>query len=177
MASQINPKSWLSLDLDSTKQRNVFIQQLVSYLTDQFSSSAIGALAGASQSAINGGALVLTSSALGSVSTNQTVPCANACSVSISLTFTAAITLTLTNLRVGIPVSVKATNGSGGALVLKMNASTPSGTSYAISFINTAGAITNFVTTGWSASAGVSLVFIGNSVTEVSTPTLWLAAA
>lgn len=166
MASQINPKTWLSMDLNNPKQWNVFMNQLVRYLTDNVSN--IG-----SASSINGSSLVLTTKALGSVSTNQTVACANACDVTVSLTITAGLTLTLTNLQVGIPVVIKAS--STGSFTLKFAATTPSGTAYAITGISTAGASFNLVTTGANLTSSISVVLVGNSVIESGpTPTLYL---
>jgi hypothetical protein len=43
---------------------------------------------------------------------------------------TASITLTLNNLQVGIPVQIVVSNSSGGTLIFKVAANTPSGLAY-----------------------------------------------
>lgn len=46
MATQINPRTWRSLNLQNPSQEQIFVSQLVQYLLDQFTSGNIAALAG-----------------------------------------------------------------------------------------------------------------------------------
>jgi hypothetical protein len=103
--------------------------------------------------------------ALGSVSTAQSVNCDGASSVNITLQITAAITLTLTNVRYGCEVGVICGNGTGGALIFKIAASAPSGTAIAINgkVSGTATAFTNMTATGVSIGAGLFYIFYGKA--------------
>jgi hypothetical protein len=112
---------------------------------------------------------------LGSVSTNQTVPCANQSDIMISASVSAAITITMTNLIVGSPVWIR--YAMTATATQKLAATNPSGTAYAIFLILSSGAVVNMVTTGSSLTNGDSYLFFGNSVTESGgTPTLYLAS-
>jgi hypothetical protein len=103
--------------------------------------------------------------ALGSVSTAQSVNCDGASSVNITLQITAAITLTLTNVRYGCEVGVICGNASGGALILKIAASTPSGVAIAINgkISGSASGFANLTATGSSIGAGLSYIFYGRA--------------
>jgi hypothetical protein len=165
----VNPLVFKSMSLATSQDQSKFLLDL-SLLLSQMT-NALNA-AGNSAGTVNGGSLTITDKALGTVSTAQTVPCANACFVTVSLTMSASVTLTLSNLQVGIPVVIKVS--ATGSFTLKMAATTPSGTAYAISGITTAGTTVNFVSTGVGFSSTVSAVLTGGSVTESGGPTLYL---
>lgn len=113
-----------------------------------------------SQAALGISSLQVVTQALGTVSTNQSVNCANAAMVAITFGFSASITLSLTNLAGGVPVAIAV--GSTGAFTLKVTATQPNGSAYTNVVFFQGGTQTNFSTTGW-ASSTASRIFLGIS--------------
>ena len=129
----INPNTWLSLDLSQKSQEQVFMKQLVQYLTNQFTSAALaGILNGAN--ALTGASLVVNTSALGTKSSSFTFDCKSSFLSVISFTMGADLTLTLSNLPIGallfMTVNWPVTHN------LLMAASIPGGGNYATIFLN-----------------------------------------
>jgi hypothetical protein len=91
------------------------------------------------------------------------VSCAGASSVSVDLGITAAITLNLTNLAASVPVYIRVTNNSGGALVFKINGTNASGAAFTFvqAVFVSAGAETAMNTTGFSMANGTAQHFHG----------------
>jgi hypothetical protein len=163
MAFSTNPNLWASFKLslknkDFDSVMTLFLSQLSQFgiqvqqtITNLMSASGLSAILNGSGS-VSITALDTVSTNLGAVSTNQTVNCAGAVGVTVEIGITAAVTLNLTNLSNSVPVYVRVTNTSGGALVFKI-----AGTNaIAVAFSNvlavfvSAGAETNMGTTGFS---------------------------
>jgi hypothetical protein len=173
MALPSNPATLANFDITKGDQAKVFVKK-VSDLFQALSTATqlAGILNGSG--VVSGSALVagsvpetaLTSvqTNLGSVSTNQTVNCANASSVFVNFNYTAAITLNLTNLAAAAWVFIRATNTTGGALVLKMAGTGAAGSAltggvFAVFVVQ--GVETNMGTTGQSLNAGVTEYYSG----------------
>jgi hypothetical protein len=112
-------------------------------------------------------------------STGLSINCNGASLVQVSFNFTAAITVSLFSLRMGVPVNINAGNSSGGALVLRIAAGTPAGTTYS-TFGKIAGASTgliNLTTTGISIPSGVTYALYGETYNASGTPALILPFA
>jgi hypothetical protein len=107
----------------------------------------------------------------GSFSTNQTLNCNGASNVQVYITATASLTINLTNLQLGIPISLFLTAGATSP-VIKVTASTPSGTAYVVSSkAGTAGAAQpNFGVTGVTFTA-INQSWIAQGITGNTTAT------
>ena len=89
------------------------------------------------------------------IGTNQSYNAFGASRVDLILVYTAALTVTLTNLQMGVPVLIRAENSGGSPFVIKIAASSPAGTAFAV-FGDSGGSSTNLTTTGLSiAAAGI----------------------
>lgn len=96
----------------------------------------------------------------------QTVNCSGASFVSIIINFNAAQTVSLTNLPFGIPVCIRAANGSAGALNFSLTATDPSGTGYALVQVFHNGAATTMGSL--SIASGAVQCFSGGTLTGVT---------
>jgi len=86
---------------------------------------------------------------VGALAVNTAYNLMGASRFDINFAITAAITLTLNNISMGAPVTIRVTNTSGGALVLKVAATAPSTTAYTV-FGDSAANAVNLVSTGYS---------------------------
>ena len=80
------------------------------------------------------------------------------------------VTLTLTNLSIGVPVVVVYSNGSAGAPVFKLAASTPASVSYAVIAVLSGGGTAGLTGSGTAPASGKSASFAANSTTISGTP-------
>jgi hypothetical protein len=177
------PLTWKNMDLKDPLQVGVLQKQLADWANQ--AQSILGSAAGLAgvlngSSSVSGNSLNYVIKNLGTVTTDQTVNCANAAGVSISITMTTTnVRLTMTNLDLGVPVQIVFINNSGGAnRTLQISASTPGGTSYNVrgKIAGTAIAITDWGTTGIAIGAGLTYIFYGTSVTSSGNPFLYLPA-
>ena len=157
----VNPQTWESMDLpDNPAQWKVFMRQLVSYL--QSISTATSLISTINSSgALTAGAFLTNTAALGTQSSSFTFNCQGALVSAFSFTMGAALTLTLSNFPIGglvfMTVDYPATR------LLKMAATTPTGTAFTAITLNyaTGGANSvNMITTGFSDSTGNAIVMM-----------------
>ena len=163
MALPSNPATLANYDITKSDQAKIFVKRVSDLFLALSTSSALSGILNGSGT-VSEGALITQQSNLGSVSTNQTVNCVNATSVFVNLNYTAAITLNLTNLAAGASVFVRATNTTGGALILKFAGTGATGGAlsagvFAVFVVQ--GAETNMGTTGQSLNAGVTEYYFG----------------
>lgn len=152
MSFSVNPGTFQSMQIETAKEKHFFLSQLSTLLTQittqitslQNPNTLAGLLNGSGSLKYN--ALNTSASALGAVSTNQSVNCNSAAIVVVSLQLTASVTLTLNNLGISVPVTVIV--ASTGAFTFKMAATLPGGTAYAIIGMANSNAQTNLITTG-----------------------------
>ena len=158
------PLIWKGFSFQDPKHQQLFIGQICDLLNFLNSAKGLSVLLNGS-STLGADALTLVGTNLGTITTNQTVACAQAASVMIIATVSTVFspTITMTNLIPGTPVSLRFTNSSGSSITWKLAATSPIGASYVISaYSNTAA--TNMVSTGLSIPAGQSAMFSGSSV-------------
>lgn len=152
MSFSVNPGTFGSMHLETRHEQHFFLGQLSALLTQITaqitvlqSATGLAAILNGSGS-LNYSALRISASALGSVSTNQTVNCNSAAIVVVSLNLTGTLTLTLNNLGIGVPVTVVV--ASTGAFTFKMAATLPGGTAYTTIGVATGNAQQSLITTG-----------------------------
>src|SRR5258708_6698163 len=127
------PLSFASTDLSTKKGQQIFLGQLAQILNQigyQTAASLANILNG--NGALFGSALLVTAVDLGTVTTNQTVPCDGAASVSVNLRVATAIRVSfaLTHLGVEPRVNIFLIKNSAWAATLKLTAPNPRGTVY-----------------------------------------------
>jgi hypothetical protein len=178
ISSNINPGLWASFKLflknptfDSVmslflSQLSQFAAQTLQQLTLLSSASGLAAILNGAF-LLNITALNTVSTSLGVVGTNQTVNCAGAVGVTVLAGMSAAVTLNFTNLANSVPVYLRITNNSGGALVLKIAGTNAAGTAFGSvqAVFVSAGAETNMITTGFSVGSGTAQHFQGMAAT------------
>jgi hypothetical protein len=140
MALPSNPQTLASYDITKGEQAKIFVKKvsdLFLSLATQAGLQSILSLTATYLSGILNGSGLITDTALtrvttnlGSVSTNQTVPCTGATCVFVSLTITAALTLNLTFLDTSVPVYIRCANVSGGPLVFKIAGTNAAGSAF-----------------------------------------------
>jgi hypothetical protein len=83
--------------------------------------------------------------------------------IHITLTITATLVLTLAHVSPGIPVFLRVFNSTGGALVISVAATNPSGGSYSVTSKNTAGGSEINMAAGQTINAGIVYYFMGSA--------------
>src|SRR5215469_5301260 len=123
-----NPRTWLGLHLDRTRDQRVFMSQLVDDLNALSASIAAGAGGGGAGAPVQ---VALNNTA---VTANQTVDCTGATSVWINYVLTGAINLvtTLNNLSSGTQVFWRVKNSSGATRTLTLAANSPGAVAYSV---------------------------------------------
>lgn len=131
--------------------------------TSTITASSIAAL-------LNGAALLFNTSLqyvgkpLGTVTTNQSVDCANASGVVVSMsTATSGLNLTLTHLATGVPVTIFVQNTAGGLITLGIQATTPANANMTCFGMTPLGVI-NFSVAGLSLNGGSAALLTGGAI-------------
>jgi hypothetical protein len=123
--STINPNTWLSLDLTKKGQEQVFKQQLVQYLQNQFSAANLVNLL---SNSLTASSMLSNTAALGLKTGDFAFDCKGAMLSVFTFSWNANLTLTLRHLAIGALVFFVAT--SSGTVTMKMAATAPDGTVY-----------------------------------------------
>lgn len=168
----INISTWRTLKLSDPHQQQLFIDQLVQYLSDVSSSDANSFNTLNKQVATINTQIAALVTDLGTLSTNPTVNCSGYSRVLISMNMGgAARTMTLTNLAAGTDVRIYVR--INGLFIFKIIASDPSAVAYSIFAYwqgSGTGAKTNMTTTGWGGNvAGYDTLFVGQAMTQGGT--------
>lgn len=180
----INISTWRSLKLADPNQQQIFIDQLVQYLTNQFGNTSSSTNTLNNQVAtLNGQVTTLNNeitaanplsilvSDLGTLASNPTQSCSGYGRVFLSMAQGGANrTLTLTNLATGTDVRIYVRTNS--TFNFKVIASDPSSVAYTVFsyWANlSADPKVNMTTTGWSGYAGFDLYLAGHAASQGGT--------
>lgn len=152
----VNPLTFQSMKIETAEEQSRFLYQLSTFLS-QLSQTVVSGFA---SSAILSNQL-FTVDGISTSATAVTVPCVNASIIVYTIDFTAlaAATFTLTGVDSGVPIVIRAVNGSAGTLTFKLVASSPTLSCFSFS----AGTSVNLTTTGVSMTTGQQRLFVGAS--------------
>jgi len=172
-----NPQTLATYDITQAPQARSFVKTVSDLLVAISSSVFIAGLMNG-VSALFNSALIFKGVDLGTITTNQTVECANASGVAVSFTVATAFnpTITLNHLALGVPVTISFTNAAGGNILIKVAATQPGGTAYAGVLWKTSASGNNMSTTGLIVAAGAFVVASGSATPANSTWTLFQVA-